>query len=108
MITVGQELITAKRDLTEIFPAEFTNRKLINEYIQYILNNFFEKSKEKIVSSFVGTVVENIDGTDTYVKEPTIKRQLNQIIPVLKAADEKITFNNYISDLRNEGCSIYD
>ena len=108
MITVGQEVITAKRDLTEIFPAEFTNRKLINEYIQYILNNFFEKSKEKIISSFVGEVVENIDGTDTYVKEPNAERQLNQIIPVLKSGDEKITFSNYMADLHNEGCSVYD
>lgn len=108
MITVGQEVITAKRDLTEIFPAEFTNRKLINEYIQYILNNFFEKSKEKLVSSFVGQVVENIDGTDTYIKEPTAERQLNQIIPVLKAGNEKITFSNYMADLHNEGCTIYD
>lgn len=108
MITVGQETITAKRDLVEIFPPEFTNRKLINQYIQYILNNYFEKSKEKLVSSYVGNVVESVDGTETYIKEPTVERQLNQIIPVLKAGDDKITFSNYMADLHNEGCTVYD
>lgn len=108
MITVGQETVTAKRDLSNIFPAEIVNRKILNQYIQYILNNFFEQSKEKIVASYVGTVVESFDGTETYLREPTVERQLNQIIPVLKTGDEKITFNNYMSDLRNEGCTIYD
>ena len=108
MITVGQEIITAKRDLSEIFPAEIVNRKLINQYIQYILNNFFEQSKEKYIASHVGVVVESFDGTETYLREPTIERQLNQIIPVLKTDEEMITFNNYLSDLHNEGCSVYD
>ena len=51
-INVGQETITAKRDLSSIFPKEFSNRLLINQFIQYILNNFFEKSNEKIVSEW--------------------------------------------------------
>ena len=108
MITVGQEIITAKRNLSDIFPPELTNRRIFNEYIQYILNNYFEKSKEKSVSSYVGCVVESVDGTETYLKEPTAERQLNQIIPVLKSGDNKITFNNYMADLHNEGCTIYD
>ena len=41
--TVGQDTISAKRDLRDIFPKEFANRLLINEFITYILNNFFEK-----------------------------------------------------------------
>ncbi len=109
MVTiVGQDKISAKRDLRNIFPKEFANRLLINEFITYILNNFFEKSNEKIVSAYVGEKVPSIDGMECYVKEPTPERQMNQIIPVLKAGNDYITYNNFMADLHNEGCKIYD
>lgn len=106
--TVGQDIITAKRDLRDIFPKEFANRLLINEFITYILNNFFEKSNEKIVSAYVGEVVPSVDGMECYVKEPTIERQMNQIIPVLNDGSEYITYSNFIADLHNEGCKVFD
>ena len=106
--TVGQDIIKAKRDLRDIFPKEFANRLLINEFITYILNNFFEKSNEKIVSAYVGEVVPSVDGMECYVKEPTIERQMNQIIPILNDGSEYITYSNFIADLHNEGCKIFD
>ena len=106
--TVGQDTISAKRDLRDIFPKEFANRLLINEFITYILNNFFEKSNEKIVSAYVGEVVPSVDGMECYVKEPTVERQMNQIIPILNDGSEYITYANFISELHNEGCKVFD
>lgn len=109
MVTiVGKDTISAKRDLRDIFPKEFANRLLINEFITYILNNFFEKSNEKIVSAYVGEVVPSVDGMECYVKEPTVERQMNQIIPILNDGSEYITYANFIADLHNEGCKIFD
>ena len=107
-INVGEEKLTSKRDLTTIFPKEFSNRLLINQFIQYILNNFFEKSNEKIVSGYIGEVVKPSEGDECYIVEPTLERQMNQIMPILKTGDSKITLNNYIANLHNDGCKIYD
>lgn len=109
MVTiVGQDTISAKRDLRDIFPKEFSNRLLINEFITYILNNFFEKSNEKIVSAYAGEVVPSVDGMECYIKEPTIERQMNQIIPILNNGSDYITYANFIADLHNEGCKVFD
>lgn len=107
-IIVGEEITTAKRNLKNIFPKEFSNRLLVKEYISYVLNNFFEKSKEKLVSAYVGEVVDDVDGMECYIKEPTIERQINQIIPVLDNGEYKITYDNFISDLHNEGVKVYN
>ena len=107
-INVGEERITSKRDLTSIFPKEFSNRLLINQFIQYILNNFFEQSNEKIVSGYIGEVVRPSEGDECYIVEPTLERQMNQLIPILKSGDDKITLNNYIANLHNDGCKVYD
>ena len=106
--TVGQDVISAKRDLREIFPKEFANRLLINEFITYVLNNFFEKSNEKIVSAYAGEVVPSVDGTECYIREPSVERQMNQIIPVVNDGSEYITYANFIADLHNEGCTVFD
>lgn len=107
--TVGKDTISLKRNLKNIFPKEFTNRQLINEFITYILNNFFEKSQEKLISSYVGEVIPSIDGTDCYLSEPTAERQLNQIIPIVKTGEtsqDLLTYSNFIANLHNEGCKI--
>jgi hypothetical protein len=108
---VGKDRISIKRDLKNIFPKEFANRQLIDKYITYILNHYFEKSNEKLVSAFVGEVVPSIDGTECYLKEPTLERQMNQIIPILKTSKDSedfITYDNFINDLYAEGCPIKD
>lgn len=107
--TVGKDTISLKRNLKNIFPKEFTNRQLINQFITYILNNFFEKSQEKLISAYVGEVIPNIDGIDCYLSEPTAERQLNQIIPIVSAGNggkDKISYSNFIAGLHNDGCKI--
>jgi len=109
--TVGKDSITLKRNLADIFPKEFSNRGLLNEFINYILNNFFEKSQEKLVGAYVGEVIPNIDGIDCYITEPTSERQLNQIIPILKcgeSSEDKISFSNFVASLYGDGCKIYN
>ena len=110
MVTVvGKDTITLKRNLKDIFPKEFSNRMLINQFITYILNNFFEKSQEKLISSYVGEVIPSIDGIDCYLSEPTAERQLNQIIPIVSInGDDKtnISYSNFIAGLQNDGCKI--
>lgn len=103
IVKVNKDTFFKKRDLKTIFPKEFSNRLLINQFITYVLNNFFEKSKEKIVSAYVGEVVPGIDGEECYISEPNMERQINQIIPVVKSGDDYITYNNFISDLYSEG-----
>ena len=43
-----------KKDLKEIFPAEFSNRRLISKYIDYVLNPFFQKSYESYINGYIG------------------------------------------------------
>lgn len=110
MVTiVGKDTLTLKRDLKNIFPKEFSNRGLLNQFITYILNNFFEQSKEKLVNAFVGQVIPDVDGVACYISEPTIERKLNQIIPVIKSSESSndiITYNKFINGLNSEGCQI--
>lgn len=112
MVTiVGKDVLTLKRDLKSIFPKEFSNRKLINQFITYILNNFFEQSKEKLVNAYVGQIIPDIDGTSCYVSEPSIERKINQIMPIVKTvgnSEDIITYNKFINSLVAEGCCIND
>ena len=42
-----------KKDLKEIFPAEFSNRRLISKYIDYVLNPFFKNHMKVILTDIL-------------------------------------------------------
>ena len=106
IINLNEDTITAKKDLAQIFPHEFSNRWLINQFITYVLNHFFEKSSSKIVSGYIGEFVNDENNNNCYVIEPTKERQLNQIIPIVDFDGEKCDYNTFISNLHNEGSLI--
>ena len=106
IINVNEDKLFAKRNLQDIFPHEFANRWLIKQFITYVMNNFFEKSHEKAVSSYIGDYVKNIDGETCYINEPTQERQLNQLVPFVKFGDTITNYENLISSLHTEGCLV--
>jgi hypothetical protein len=106
VIDLSKEKVVPKRDLRDIYPKEFSNRRLINEFTTYVTNNLFEKSREKYINGYIGERSSGDSKTDYYVQEPTKARQLDQIVPVVKTSESNITFMNFINSLNIEGSYI--
>ena len=56
-----------KRDLKQFFPQEFSNRRLIGQFLDYVMNHFFQTSDENL-KTFTGEIDINFDNLATIKK----------------------------------------
>lgn len=71
------------RNLKSMFPATYANRPLISQYIEYVLNNFFQPAQEEAVSGFIGKRNIAFDREDYYLNESTPERTFYSLDPMI-------------------------
>ena len=104
-----------KKDLKEFFPKEFSNRRLIGKFIDYVMNNFFQTSSEEYINGYVGKKSVALEEGDFYIKENSSERQVYQLTPALISKDAItgenkaiVEYCNFINTLKLQGCDIND
>ena len=107
-----------KKDLKEIFPAEFSNRRLISKYIDYVLNPFFQKSYESYINGYIGKKSVALEEGDFYLSEPSSERKTYQLSPVLvttnpndtslESKNSVVDFSKFLNTLKLQGCETND
>lgn len=103
-----------KKDLKEFFPAEFSNRNLIGKFLDYVMNNFFQKSYEKYINGYIGKKTVAVEQGDYYLTEPSAERQTYQLSPMVVTSTDVdneqtyIDFTNFINILKSQGCDTND
>ena len=100
-----------KKDLKEFFPKEFSNRRLIGKFIDYVMNNFFQTSSEEYINGYVGKKSVALEEGDFYIKENSSERQVYQLTPALISKDAItgenkaiVEYCNFINTLKLQGC----
>lgn len=71
------------RNLKSMFPATYASRPLISQYIEYVLNNFFQPAQEESVSGFIGKRNIAFDTEDYYLTESTPERTFYSLDPMI-------------------------
>lgn len=103
-----------KRDLKEFFPKEFSNRELIGQFLDYVMNHFFQTSSEKEINGYIGKKTVAMEYGDYYIEEPTNDRQNYQLTPAVVSFDENNNVNNivdycnFINTLKLQGVDVND
>lgn len=103
-----------KRDLKDFFPKEFTNRELIGQFLDYVMNHFFQTSNEKEINGYVGKKTVAMEAGDYYLEESTAERQNYQLTPAIVSFDEQnntnniIDYCNFINTLKLQGVDVND
>lgn len=107
--------LVVEKDLKQFFPKEFTNRKLIGKFIDYVMNHFFQTSAEEFINGYIGKKSVALEQGDFYIKEPSEERQAYQLTPALVSIDSStgqiktaIEYCNFINTLKLQGCDIND
>ena len=71
------------RNLKALFPNSYTSRPLLSQYIEYILNNFFQPPAEEYVSGFIGKRTTAFSDDDYYLSETTPERSFYSLDPMI-------------------------
>lgn len=97
-----------KRDLKQFFPQEFSNRRLIGQFLDYVMNHFFQTSDEKEVNGYIGKKTVAMNSGDYYIEEPTPERQNYQLTPSLVTNNANgeiniVDYCDFINSLKLQG-----
>lgn len=103
----NQDVLKEHRNLAEMYPAQFSDKKRINDYIKAVENPFFEKPDEMAVIGYIGNRNQDTDEKAQFIDEPTADRKINQLVPVAltesKLGDEVLTFKNFVAAVKEAG-----
>lgn len=101
-----------KRDLKDFFPKEFSNRRLIGQFLDYVMNHFFQTSNEKEINGYIGKKTVAMNQGDYYIEELTPERQNYQLTPALITTennkDNIVDYCNFINTLKLQGVDTND
>ena len=71
------------RDLKALLPQTLSERPLVGQYIDYVLNNFFQPSAEEFVSGYIGKRNVAFSRDDYYLPETTGVRDFYALDPMI-------------------------
>lgn len=104
--------MVVKRDLKDFFPKEFSNRRLIGQFLDYVMNHFFQTSSEKEVNGYIGKKTVAMNQGDYYIEEITPERQNYQLTPAIITSkdgkDSIVDYCNFINTLKLQGVDTND
>lgn len=99
--------IKEHRDMKKMYPSQFTEKLPIANYINSVVNPFFEKPDEVAVNGYIGQRNQNTEENAQFIQERTMDRQVNQLTPVAitksDIGEEVLPFKSFIGTLKTFG-----
>lgn len=104
---VNDESIKEHRNISNIYPAQFSDKKLISNYLKSVVDPFFEKPDEKIIEGYIGKRNEDTEKSAHFIEEISAERQNNQLVPVAitnsSIGKEVLTYKSLIGSIGING-----
>ena len=87
------------RDLKAMLPQTLASRPLLAQYVDYVLNNFFQPPSEEFVAGYIGKRNVAFSTEDYYIPETTSSREFYSLDPMITTetnTNEVVSFSDYL------------